>query len=388
MLEDFISSVDSTENIYDLIACCSDSIFSVVLNEELFMAEYVDLPPKYQCLRRNQKLIMKQSGSWQNASLRKWLKKMRAYKKRHEINPNLDNLNVLSGSIVRIFDSIKPEEVSMYYAEFKKSLLVLLREFKLVAFLEDPLYNQATIPFFVLRVLDSLLAKLLKFQKKYLGPMGNYRRYKTLVYFADNHTIISEASMQLGFRGKVHPERIQDIVVNLRLVRVDQISAGAAIPKILRIDIDKDQANSLNFCVTNKLSIAFIPYSIHREFAFKPSIGSSFTIKYNDIDEEVMKNRCHALLDCAIQGGANIIAFPEYIISEKMLHEIKSFLKIKMLEEPKSLEKLVMVIAGSTWIENDNNVLHILNRHGTEIAKYYKYSPFTKREKSRQTRDI
>lgn len=86
--------------------------------------------------------------------------------------------------------------------------------------------------------------------------------------------------------------------------------------------------------------------------------------------------RIISLLQFAINRNANIIVFPEYIMSPKMLKGIEDHLKrLDSAQKP----SLFLVLAGTCyhWAnEKGNNILHILNANGIEIGSYYKHSPF------------
>ncbi len=43
----------------------------------------------------------------------------------------------------------------------------------------------------------------------------------------------------------------------------------------------------------------------------------------------------------------------------------------------------VGTFAGSTWTEDDNNKMSILDAEGNLLGEYYKYSPFVKKERER-----
>lgn len=349
MLEDFYSSVDSTENIYDLIACCCDSIFSVVSNESLFVSTYIDK-------------ITERENDVERKS-----------------NPNSDELDDLSNSIIEYLAQTMSNNPFSNYMLFKEFLLVCLGRVVLKDY-NDPMYNKSTVPYVVLKTIDDFIPTLSQHLRARSGPAGNYKRYNTLVYPVGRNIIISTASKEHGFRKKVHPRRIQDIISSVRIVQKKQLVEKAGIPEVRDVKISKPLINSL--INTQKFSIAFFPYSNILEFKFEDSLGSSFVIKYHDSGENAVKEYCHALLDCAVETGANIIAFPEYSISEKLLNEFKFTLKKRIIDNPGSLDSLILVIAGSTWDKSDNNIMHILDRFGNEIGQYYKFSPYTQEAES------
>ncbi|MCL2717951.1 MAG: hypothetical protein FWE14_04140 [Lachnospiraceae bacterium] len=346
MLKEFISFIDTTESIYDLIAYCYDSIYSIVDNEELFLAEYID----------------KASAAISDIVISSGI-----------TNPNCNILDNLSASIFDMLRNMMPNPYSNY-ANFLRELLRRMKNIELADY-QNADYNNMTIPYIILQTIDSYLPSY-NFTEK-TGPKGNYLNYNTLVYLADNDTLIFDTSDKLKFREKVHACKITESFNNIRLVHKSKLKRGAGIPNIKTISIENEM---LNIAIKDKqeLSFAFIPYSNLREFDFVNSVGTSFTISYRNTDEEIMKKRCQTLLDAAICSNANIIVFPEYIVSKNMIIEIRCILKQKNIEKPKSLDSLMMVIAGSTWDESNNNILYIIDRFGEVVGEYYKYSKFAK----------
>ena len=93
--------------------------------------------------------------------------------------------------------------------------------------------------------------------------------------------------------------------------------------------------------------------------------------------EEDNIQRVTALLDLAIQKGANIFIFPEFIMSERMRDAVQTYLRQMQYDKKK---RLILVLAGTCYHwdgkSRGNNILHIFNANGMEVGRYYKYSPF------------
>ena len=157
-----------------------------------------------------------------------------------------------------------------------------------------------------------------------------------------------------------------------------------AYPKIIPV---KQPLNTQEKPSKNKeIIIAFIPFIGFRTIQFHnlkddtplaendyPS--GSFYVEHLEDREPSAIRLVTELLVKAIDSHAEIIVFPEYIMSKQMLEAIKA-----KLSELTPLE-LKLVFAGTTYELDEeklrgNNVMHILNGRGIEIGKYYKSTPF------------
>ncbi len=106
----------------------------------------------------------------------------------------------------------------------------------------------------------------------------------------------------------------------------------------------------------------------------EPNDSIPFSIEYSeDLEKKYeLPSKAVGLLKQAIENGANIIIFPEFVMSPGMRKAVEDYLKQTMHKE------VVAVFAGTTFErerrDKMNNVMHIYNGRGVEIGKYYKYS--------------
>jgi predicted amidohydrolase len=79
----------------------------------------------------------------------------------------------------------------------------------------------------------------------------------------------------------------------------------------------------------------------------------------------------------AIEAGANLIVFPEFFVGPKILDGMICFLRENADNDWLKSSSLLAVLAGTTWTNDHNNVMHILDMRGELVGTYYKYSPFS-----------
>lgn len=112
------------------------------------------------------------------------------------------------------------------------------------------------------------------------------------------------------------------------------------------------------------------------------SVGSSFVIDYSQHSQTCFSQQIVQSVESAISMKSNLIVLPEFTVSPEIYTSIKN--QIKMIrKKQKSLTDLMLVFAGSTWTEDNNNVMRILDSWGEEVGEYYKYTPYTKRKKGK-----
>ena len=107
--------------------------------------------------------------------------------------------------------------------------------------------------------------------------------------------------------------------------------------------------------------------------------GSLFTVdhikKYDEIYTAVALN----VLERGIAEKANIIVFPEYMITKSIENKIVKYL----IEHRDNYPWLMFVVAGSQWVsEGDftNNVSSVFNSTGQLLGKTYKFSEYASYE--------
>lgn len=162
------------------------------------------------------------------------------------------------------------------------------------------------------------------------------------------------------------------------------------IPRIVQVHPEEVRED------LEKIRIAIIPFISFDTFRFheknsadpvKPQekkVKGAFYVDYSDSEEYNINNkentkRAVDLLNEAIKGKANVVIFPEYVMSPMMRRGIEERLDTLNKTEKSSLW---LVFAGTTYEYDSNtgkgnNILYILSNGGKELGKYYKYAPYT-----------
>lgn len=269
---------------------------------------------------------------------------------------------------------------------FKERLIVALRSFPCPEQIDIGRWLSVCL-FYVLEALDSYIDKnldLVRSDYRTFGPL-NRGSSKTccLVYLHERESFLSAAYAEgyNGFRRPLRNTRIGSLFHAVLLIPFEQ---NSIVPQITPIFLN-DQCKQV-LIERKAVKIASVPYigfdtfSFHEVSAIDPCAPGQipdgpFYIDYDKREEDDVA-RVIALLQSAINGNANIIVFPEFIMSPNMLKGIKDYLK-KLDFSRKS--NLFLVLAGTCYHwdrKKGNNILHILNANGIEIGSYYKHSPF------------
>lgn len=189
------------------------------------------------------------------------------------------------------------------------------------------------------------------------------------------------------FRQSLKSDRIGSLMETVLLMkRAKLLGRDQEPPRI--VHITPSQACSDAIQGKKSIKISSIPYIGFRTIRFhvlgKPEpckadseVKGPFYVENPPEEEEANVERIVALLKIAIQDGAHIIIFPEFVMSEKMRAAVQACLHAMSDADRKNL---LLVLAGTTFhADGENafhNVLHLFNAAGEELGRCYKFSPF------------
>lgn len=239
---------------------------------------------------------------------------------------------------------------------------------------------------------------LFEVNKRKIGPLNqnNIEKCPYAVYYKEKNSFLERANKNLkfGFRRKLRTLPLGDRLSTLQIIEKRMFPTDV-IPRTIEVPLDKDYINKAK--KDQLIKIAAIPFTSCDSFQFHQlgeiepcKAGDTpkgpFYVDYSGFDGKYSETII-GLLDLAIEKEANIIVFPEFIMSASMLNSIKSHLQHKD-DDHKSLW---LVFAGTTYEFDENkktgnNILHILNSRGREIASYYKRHPYNQDEAERMAR--
>ena len=248
--------------------------------------------------------------------------------------------------------------------------------------------------FYIIQLIDMAVdskQKLNAFAFPDHGPLNkNVCKDKCYVYYNEHESFLQGIYNQgkTGFRRPLVSVRLGSIFQNIMLFEC--IDFIAAPPKIVPIFPTRECIKYLK--EEQCLKIASIPFIGFQTIEFWQAkdntlcenlkdLKGEFYIKYNQESEKDNITRVTELLQSAVANKANIIVFPEYIMSPNMLDAISEQLSDIQQKRCDNFERVIAVFAGTSFEYYDsnksNNVLHILKEDGQDIgARYYKFSPF------------
>lgn len=337
LLYDIDKCINEAKNIFDLVANCFDLLCSHITNHALFISQYID---------QGQGDIT---------------------------NPNIENLNDFSEKVIRILDHYAPSK----YFDVQKEIMHLINNFNLIQFLNDQ-ENHYTIIYCILCAID---AAAMEWDRKWLtssfGPLNKQSNARYRVYFHTHRTIHSDYIDQIH-RNRTHPSTFFEQFQSFRFIDSSRWKENINVPYIKYLPgnyIKKKPEDMLN--PELKLKIAVIPVSCNQNFDFKPVIGSAFRVDYSKNDQSAATEAIIKSIEKALLAECNIIVLPEYTISPVIHEAIQKTLRKHSFQNCNG-NKLFAVFEGTTWTDDDNNIMRILDPFGDEIGRYYKYSQFTK----------
>lgn len=169
-------------------------------------------------------------------------------------------------------------------------------------------------------------------------------------------------------------------IVNISVPDKKEI-APSTLPQTLSVE------NRLIIAIIHPLSKAMNSGAPEdRLLAFENIDGSgNFRVRYRHDYKECLLEHVISCLERAINNGAQIIVFPEYVVSSELSAGIQHYLQTNKALTRNS--KLLLVVAGSAWQKisadtpGDINGGKLYNRVGQLLGEYQKFEPFT------QTRD-
>ena len=124
---------------------------------------------------------------------------------------------------------------------------------------------------------------------------------------------------------------------------------------------------------TVELTIMEVPFIGERDVTiFDKLSGSAFSVRHVEDYEVKAKALIEKYMYLAMYYKVNIVLFPEYMITKRIIKHLKSFLS----KHYRRMENLLFVVAGSGWDDN-NNISRIINFDGEQLAVTYKSNSYT-----------
>ncbi len=309
----FHEALAEADNIFDLVGICFGLLCDNVQNQQAFTSTYFDQGEGDEC------------------------------------NPNIDVLNKFSEDVMETLKGYTPSK----YIIFIQKVFELVSKIELQSYMKKK-ENQLTIIYCILSAIDSAAGIWERYwMSNTLGPLDRQYKTKYRVYFNLTKTIHRDFIDGIG-RNRVVASDFFEQFENFRFINADRWKDSIDVPQIKYLHLNKvwKQKN----CVINKLKIAVIPVSVNKNFKDKKVGNNRFVIEYSGYDQEALAARIGLAVKTAINLGSNIIVLPEYVVSQEIFSSIQQQVKNCHKKMSSSMD-LMLVFAGSAWMEEQNNVM-------------------------------
>ncbi|MCM1120987.1 MAG: hypothetical protein NC416_00235 [Eubacterium sp.] len=335
--ERIIENRTKIESIYDIASICYDHLCIQVNNQALFLAKYIEYSEE--AVDNNPNIRKLKKFSYDLSVL--FLKK--------------DTYFTLDEVVEQVLQAVRCIEKELIYYGNEKD-------------------NEATIAYHLLQAVDLYTENRVPDSSN--APLNEKYTETSYIYRTNGEAMITGAATELEFRDKIQTTEIRHNFKCIRILEKAELAAGMNPPKMVTLHIENsDQIREL-IARDKKWKVAVIPFGRDELFRFKKIQGSMFRVQYIEQHRQNAIMKAVNLLKQAIQQKANIIIFPEYVCFPEMQEAIGDYLTETYRKAPKSVQNLLLVIAGSGWTEENNNVARIYSYSGKLLGEQYKYSPY------------
>lgn len=208
------------------------------------------------------------------------------------------------------------------------------------------------------------------------APLNENYMENSYIYRIHGESMIEKAAVELEFRDKIRTTEIRHNFKCIRILEKAELDTGMSPPRLVTLHIDQYDQIRKSIIKSRKLKVAVIPFGREKVLVFEKVQGSSFRVQYIEQSKQTVLTKAINLLEKAIRQKANIIIFPEYVCFPEMQERIGDYLAETYRKAPDGMKSLFLVIAGSGWTEEDNNVARIYSYSGKLLGEQYKYSPY------------
>lgn len=344
-LEKLKSNLAKLRTVYDLAAFCYDYLIEVVKDQEWFIGQYV-------------------------------LVNDRATK----VNPNIKQLARFCKKVECCFmetDCDEEHEALRFSGCMSKIVKAVSSiEKKLQPYEEEEL-NFATVPLYILYAIDRYLSESQMPRPRRMPKNSSYMD-NSYIYLTPKHNILDDAEEQLKFSDVIQPLLIRNQLRNIIILEREELN-GKQPPNVVTLQIPQNDKDRRSVLERKKLRIALIPFEKEEMVQFPPTGGGAmFRVEYTEWYRNHGKEYALKMLDMAIRQKANIVVFPEYVCEPSVQKDIGKHLNELYKTKPKFMKNLLLVVAGSGWTDDDNNVSCIYSYNGHLLGKQYKEAKYNK----------
>lgn len=286
-------------------------------------------------------------------------------------------LNRLQAHLIRFFSNPDPDY------NWKEAVLEEVKEVQFVSYLDDVLLEE-TLACAIITAVDLSLSpehntlengfykeRMARFLRRY--PLNRHYTDKVRIFPYFYKAMHQQAKQNMNFPpSAILGKTVSNLLKNIFFLEENVISNEHRI-KCLHIKLPVKHP----FWESKKLRIAIAPFTNIKETTsfIKQGEGSLYTVSHNKEYDDEYAAIALKVLEHSISENANIIIFPEYMITDSIEDKIVSYL----IEHKENHSDLMFVVAGSQWVtEGDctNNVSSVYYSNGQLLGKTYKYSEY------------
>lgn len=330
------------DSIYDLVAYCYDYLINLLADKQsVFISAYI----------------------WEND-------------KSEENNPNLESLHFMVQGIKDLL--LKHVREGDLFEDYCGELCDFIKKYEteLLPFGEHEALNHAAVPFFVIKGMELYAEDMKCISAHKRAPLNEYYQKNCYVYLNEPCKWMSDIAENADYGLTIAANEIRNEIKGFIFLEKREIGNTYGVPNMSTLSKEETFLNGL--LAGRVIKIAVIPFSRAKMLEFPTKRGAAFVVEYNAWYRKEAKTRALKLLEAAIDYGANIIIFPEYMCSPDIQEAIAQTLRSINEASPERLTNLLVVVAGSAWTQDFNNVSQIYSYSGVLLGKQYKYSAFSK----------
>ena len=285
-------------------------------------------------------------------------------------NPNLGELNDFSETVMWEVSDLRPSR----YDDFQSHVMKMIKSLRLRPYADKDL-NELSVIYFLLAGIDAGAKTWPSF--KYvsgMGPLDRDNKTGYRVYFSSRDTLHSDYVENIG-RDRQYTSDFSAQFESFRFVNTGTWKLGENVPRMIYLPYGRNDSRRRG----KRLRAAVIPGMNEKNFEFVKTTGSSYPVDYSRTGQKRITNKIIKSVNKALDAQCDLIVLPEYITSPAVFGTIQKQIKKEYLKRGPG-DMPLLILSGSSWTNDDNNVLKVLDEFGDEIGSYYKYSAYTKKK--------
>lgn len=235
-----------------------------------------------------------------------------------------------------------------------------------VSVFQDNLAYSASIIFQTLINFDELVPDLIKQPGKVIinyGPLNDYREQEGFLF------VTAPSSYLAAMFAKNKIRKGRQTVTNRNTALATSFSNFFVVEKQFTNNyIPVVNYYNKNIFTDGRINIGCCPFSKEIWVCTKPGVSEEyFRVEYDKANEVIHNYRITELIRYLDEQGVNILSFPELVLNNSSLWEIKSFLL------QSELQNIKLIFTGSHWSDSEsNNISYIISSDGTVLLRHQK----------------